>query len=198
MSRISITRDNTTYRESATWPSVHLHVCMASSGARSSIDWWARSNSTEGNTHDRGKRMLETLLGISSEHFESEYWLQKPFLRRAPSTIPPSHPSNRMPLADVKALLRRKKPRPARFLHDVDVTKYVDDRRMALSDGDGEAEPGAVLSAFEHDGYSIRIVHPQQWHQACYELCSVLQEFFGFPVGCSAYLTPRASQGFPP
>ena len=41
-------------------------------------------------------------------------------------------------------------------------------------------------------------MHPQQWHQPCFELCSCLQEHFGFPVGCSAYLTPPNTQGFPP
>ena len=35
-------------------------------------------------------------------------------------------------------------------------------------------------------------------HQASYELCACLQEHFGFPVGCSAYLTPTSTQGFPP
>ena len=166
---------------------------------RSNIDWWARSGSAEGSTHDRGRRMLETLLDMDVAEFERDFWLKKPLLRRhGPGRIPPGHPSNMMPLADVKALLRRRHPRPARFLHDVDVTKYVNGQRKALSDGNGEADPDSVLAAFERDGYSIRIVHPQQWHQACYELCSVLQEHFGFPVGCSAYLTPRASQGFPP
>lgn len=165
---------------------------------RSNIEWWARGGS-EGATHDRGRRMLETLLDMDTAEFERNFWLKKPLLHRhGPGRILPGHPSNMMPLADVKALLRRKHPRPARFLHDVDVTKYVNGQRKALSDGNGEANPDSVLAAFERHGYSIRIVHPQQWHQACYELCSVLQEYFGFPVGCSAYLTPRASQGFPP
>jgi hypothetical protein len=144
--------------------------------------------------------MLENLLNMKMDDFVHSYWLQKPLLlqQSAAWTMPVDHPARMMPLDDIKSLLRRKKPRPARFLHDVDVTRYVNGRRSALSNGSGVVDSREVWTAFERDGYSIRIVHPQQWHQAAYELCSCLQELFGSTVGCSAYLTPKASQGFPP
>ena len=136
---------------------------------------------------------------MPADEFVRDHWLQRPLLCRCKvSPIPASHPANMLPLAEVRALVHRKKPRRARFLHDVDVTKYINGKRQALSEGNEEVKPAAVWSAFEERGYSIRLVHPQQWHQASYELCSVLQEFFGFPVGCAAYLTPAGTQGFPP
>ena len=142
--------------------------------------------------------MLANLLGVSIADFERDYWRQKPLLRRADAEVSPSQPSGMMTLSDVDLLLRRVHPRPARFTHDVDVTRYSNGRRMALSEGHGDVDPDEIWAAFTDSGYSVRLVHPQQWHNACYELCSCLQEYFGFPVGCSAYLTPKASQGFPP
>ena len=44
----------------------------------------------------------------------------------------------------------------------------------------------------------LRLTIAPRRYQASYELCSCLQEHFGFPVGCSAYLTPASAQGFPP
>ena len=168
---------------------------------RSPISWWEHGGQggSAASTHDRGKRLLANLLQMPADEFVRDHWLQRPLLCRCKvSPIPASHPANMLPLAEVRALVHRKKPRRARFLHDVDVTKYINGKRQALSEGNEEVKPAAVWSAFEERGYSIRLVHPQQWHQASYELCSVLQEFFGFPVGCAAYLTPAGTQGFPP
>jgi hypothetical protein len=163
----------------------------------SKVKWWDQSGSMD--SYDRGASMLANMLGMSTLEFERDYWQQKPLLRHAgAAAVSPSQPAGMMSLSDVKMLLRRVHPRPARFLHDVDVTRYVDGRRMALSEGCGQVDPDTVWAAYTEAGYSIRLVHPQQWHQACYELCTCLQEYFGFPVGCSAYLTPKSSQGFPP
>ena len=195
--------------------------------------------------------MLANILGLPLADFHREYWLKKPYMKLLTAAqraaLPRSHPARMLPMDDVKALLRRQQPRPTRYTHDVDVTRYVNGKRAALSEGSGEIDAGEVWDAFESRGYSIRIVHPQQWHQACcatqlhmhmhicnvhahvhvhvdvclgehrlelstysllltiyhlhqasYELCACLQEHFGFPVGCSAYLTPTSTQGFPP
>ena len=44
----------------------------------------------------------------------------------------------------------------------------------------------------------LRLTIAPRRYQASYELCACLQEHFGFPGGCSAYLTPASAQGFPP
>lgn len=167
----------------------------------SRIDWWG-TGGHGGSATDlrRGSRMLANLLHMPIEEFERDYFLKRALFRPAPAgtALQSDSPARMLALADVKALLRRRTPRPARFLYDVDVTRYANGARSALLDGDGEVDPDAVWAAFELDGFSVRLVHPQQWHQACFELCSCLQEYFGFPVGCSAYLTPAATQGYPP
>ena len=165
------------------------------------VAWWdqGQGGSAE-SVGDRGLLMLANLLRMPASRFHELYFLRKPLLSRRGEfeDLTPDHPARMMSLSDVRTLLRRQLPRPARFLHDVDVTRYVDGRRSSLSPTDGAVNAEAVWAAFTSGGYSIRLVHPQQWHQACFELCSCLQEHFGHPVGCSAYLTPPASQGFPP
>ena len=115
--------------------------------------------------------MLANILGLPLADFNREYWLKKPYLKQLTAAqraaLPRSHPARMLPMDDVKALLRRRQPRPTRYTHDVDVTRYVNGKRAALSEGSGEIDAGEVWDAFESRGYSIRIVHPQQWHQAC-------------------------------
>ena len=114
--------------------------------------------------------MLANILGLPLADFNREYWLKKPYLKQLTAAqraaLPRSHPARMLPMDDVKALLRRRQPRPTRYTHDVDVTRYVNGRRAALSEGSGEIDAGEGWDAFESRGYSIRIVHPQQWHQA--------------------------------
>ena len=114
--------------------------------------------------------MLANILGLPLADFQREYWLKKPYLKQLTAAqraaLSRSHPARMLPMDDVKALLRRRQPRPTRYTHDVDVTRYVNGRRAALSEGSGEIDADEVWDAFESRGYSIRIVHPQQWHQA--------------------------------
>ena len=171
--------------------------------AEATIEWWSGGHGGSiDRLADRGSLMLANLLGIPLDEFHRKHWLRKPYLKQLTAAqaaaLPRSHPARMMPMEDVKALLHRRKPRRARYLHDVDVTKYVNGRRTTLSDGNGEIDADKVWASFAERGYSIRLVHPQQWHEASYELCALAQEHFGHPVGCSAYLTPAASQGFPP
>lgn len=167
------------------------------------VQWWA-DEACEGQAADRGRRLLADLLQLPVEVFEERHWLQQPYVRhmspreRAEAQDNPRHWMHMLSLRQVQALLRRTHPRPARWLHDVDATRYVDGRRMALAEGAGDVDVAATWQAFRREGYSLRLVHPQQWHRAAYELCAHLQEYFGFPVGCSSYLTPAATQGFPP
>lgn len=152
----------------------------------------------------RGRELLQHLLRFDSmDEFESEYWLKKPYLRqltddeRTAVLNTPNHPIRMLTMDDIKYLLKRKTPSPARFLKDVDVTLYENGKVKSLVDGDPLVNSNEVWRAYSK-GYSIRLVHPQQWHDPLFELCSYLQEYFGFPTGCSSYLTPADAQGFPP
>ena len=109
---------------------------------RSAIAWWSRGlGGSEADVEDRGSRMLANLLQMPTAQFHQMYFLQKPLLVRCTEKPSPAgSPSKMLTLADVKALVRRREPRPARFLRDVDVTKYVDGKRSALNGGDGEVE----------------------------------------------------------
>lgn len=172
-----------------------------------SICWWDDSTtSVPPSFEQRGRDLLSNLLRLNADVFESEYWLQRPYVNhltpeeRTTVFDNKSHPVHMFRMEDIDSLLHRRKPVPPRFLNDVDVTRYssVDNKREALADGNPEVDPSKVWSAFRKDGYSVRLVHPQQWHQPLFELCSYLQEYFGFPTGCSSYLTPPGAQGYPP
>ena len=108
---------------------------MPSSGKRrrastdsSPPEWWShggQGGSIDGHA-DRGSLMLANILGLPLAEFHREYWLQRPYLKQLTpaqgAALPRSHPARMLPMDTVKALLRRRKPRPARFTHDVDVT----------------------------------------------------------------------------
>lgn len=175
-----------------------------SSRAMAAVRWWEGEEAAWRDKRHRGRRLLSGMLRLPPKKFESSYWLRAPYLRqlspaeRAEALADPSHWVHMVKVADVRRLLWRRRPTRARWLHDVDATKYEAGRRRALSDGDGEVDAAQAWSAYEREGFSLRMVHPQQWHFSCYELCAYLQEHFGFATGCSAYLTPADAQGFPP
>ena len=153
-------------------PSRKRHRASSGDGPPPRCEWWShggQGGSIDG-LADRGSLMLANLLGLPLADFNREYWLKKPYLKQLTAAqraaLPRSHPARMLPMDDVKALLRRRQPRPTRYTHDVDVTRYVNGRRAALSEGSGEIDADEVWDAFESRGYSIRIVHPQQWHQA--------------------------------
>ena len=153
-------------------PSRKRHRASSGESPPPRCEWWShggQGGSIDG-LADRGSLMLANLLGLPLANFNREYWLKKPYLKQLTAAqragLPRSHPARMLPMDDVKALLRRRQPRPTRYTHDVDVTRYVNGRRAALSEGSGEIDADEVWGAFESRGYSIRIVHPQQWHQA--------------------------------
>lgn len=59
------------------------------------------------------------------------------------------------------------------------------------------ADAATVWSLFDA-GWSVRILHPQRWSDKLWQLMSALETYFGTCMGCNAYLTPKASQGFAP
>lgn len=162
------------------------------------IRWWADAAGRV--APDRGARMLEGLLGIPIDQFETDHLFKAPLIRilseteRAAALSDLNHPVHMLRMTDIDRLLRRQDPVPTRFLDDVDVTKWCGGQRVALQQGRGFAKADRVWKAFEEDGFSVRLVHPQQWHSPLYELCSCLQEYFGNVVTCSSYLTPAETQ----
>lgn len=83
--------------------------------------------------------------------------------------------------------------------------RYVGGERLNFY-GDGDESQtmphkGADASqVWEHfrNGWSVRILHPQRWCDKLWKVMSLLEDFFYQGIGCNAYLTPAASQGFAP
>jgi len=58
-------------------------------------------------------------------------------------------------------------------------------------------DPSMVWKRFK-DGCSLRLLHPQQFHDGLWYLVFALQEYLGAAVGVNIYVTPSEKQGFSP
>ena len=168
---------------------------------RGRIDWWG-PGLAQPPSKERGVRLLERLLGCSAAAFEEDHWLKRPLVNRLAAPVRSEticdrrHPVHMLTMDDVQGLVARD---GARYLKDVDVTRFQGGRRISLAAGDGPVDAAAVWAAYNSKpGFSVRLVHAQQHHEPLYELCGMLQEYFGAPVGASSYLTPPGAQGFGP
>lgn len=161
-------------------PSTNAADTNRDRGGLGRIMWWP--SYADARASDRGARLLEHLLGIPISMFEKVHLFRKPYTRllspvdRDAAIANASHPMHMLTLTDSDVLLRRKLPTPARYTDDVDVTRWIDDRRVALATGREIVDADRVWHAFRSEGYSVRLVHPQQWHDPLWELCGCMQE----------------------
>lgn len=93
---------------------------------------------------------------------------------------------------------------------DVDVTSYAEGRRRTHNCNDFEEKDGrtnaagaaadaeTVMRRYREDGCSIRLLHPQTKHDACWKMLATLESHLGVACGCNVYATPPNSQGFAP
>ena len=58
----------------------------------------------------------------------------------------------------------------------------------------GTADAKLVWRRFSRGGCSLRLLHPQRWHDELWRALAPLEAFFGCAMGCNAYLTPAGSQ----
>ena len=55
------------------------------------------------------------------------------------------------------------------------------------------ADAGVVRQRYDA-GASVRLLHPQHYHDAMWRVLSALEAAFQCPMGCNVYLTPPSSQ----
>lgn len=111
-------------------------------------------------------------------------------------------------LRQVEAYVRS--GRALEYGRDVDVTSYVDGKRRTHNrnddnDDDSEAttlenfvDPDVLMRRFREEKCSLRLLHPQTWHDATWEILATLEKFWQCACGCNVYVTPADSQGFAP
>ena len=111
-------------------------------------------------------------------------------------------------LRQVEAYVRS--GRTLEYGRDVDVTSYVDGKRSTHNrndddDDDSEAttlenfvDPDVLMRRFREEKCSLRLLHPQTWHDATWEILATLEKFWQCACGCNVYVTPADSQGFAP
>lgn len=112
-------------------------------------------------------------------------------------------------LQQVEAYVRS--GRALEYGRDVDVTSYVDGKRRTHNrNGDDDddddsgattlenVDPDVLMRRFRKEKCSLRLLHPQTWHDATWEILATLEKFWQCACGCNVYVTPADSQGFAP
>jgi bifunctional lysine-specific demethylase and histidyl-hydroxylase NO66 len=75
---------------------------------------------------------------------------------------------------------------------------YGDEDVDGVDDGSHKVASADTVWELFNQGWSVRVLHPQRWCDRLWEVMSHLEDYFGQGIGCNAYLTPPASQGFAP
>jgi len=81
---------------------------------------------------------------------------------------------------------------------DYNVTQYTHGTRKTLDDSLKDASPQDVFHKFTNDACTIRLLGPHLQDEALRSTIAHLEAEFSCMVGCNAYWTPPAAQGFAP
>lgn len=127
--------------------------------------------------------------------FLTEYWEKKPLhLKRGA-------PDYYNGLFSKQVLDTYIRTNEARYGERVNLTRFDADNAGKIdlnpSPHGTAAKAAAVDKAFA-SGATVQVMHPQQFHLPVRNTLSALERSFGALFGANAYLTPRATQGFPP
>ncbi|KAG5188882.1 cupin superfamily protein-domain-containing protein [Tribonema minus] len=130
--------------------------------------------------------------------FYARYWESCPLLVRRASA---RFYDGWMSTADVRACIAQQ---ALRYGSDLDVTNFVEGRRVTLNppapegeEGGAAVDEGFVWGSFER-GCSLRMPCPQKYCDKVHALLASLEEEWGCMVGANVYLTPPGHQGFAP
>lgn len=145
--------------------------------------------------------MLDWMLRpLTTQQFVKQHLDQRPL--HISRQQHPAYFNGLLTKSDIHSLLKTQK---LQYGTNVDVTSYTKGKRSNLNHNGSEqsdepeiADASTVMKRFQKEGCSVRVLHPQRWVESIYKLLSVLEDELRSPVGCNAYLTPPASQGFAP
>ena len=197
--------------------------CDSTSGSGSAASMAERGSTLpfgvagHGSARDIGARVFAHLIApMSVETFLKTYWEKKPLLVRRSD---PSYYKGIMSSARVhsthdcaaalvpdftlcspfcfRGRAELLKQRKLTYEKDVDVTRYKDGARE-FRNRSGIADASRVWKMFTEQGFSVRLLCPHAHVEPLWRLLAALEDFFGCFCGCNTYLTPRATQGFPP
>ena len=128
---------------------------------------------------------------VGEDTFLREYWEQKPLLIARGK---PDYYCDVLSMADIDSIVgfrqleysqlkiaRAEQAQPAKVFY-VDSDSTSDTNRLFHSYGQGD---------------TVALNFAQCYWEPAARLCSEFENFFHFPAGANAYLTPRHSQGFP-
>jgi len=148
------------------------------------------------NPSEEAEWMFKWLIDpIPEAEFYSKYWEKQPLFisRNNPSYY--QTPNSTFSLEELKNVLRTNN---IMFGKNIDITNYKDGKRYTFNEEGERATESKVMSMYTEKGYTMRILHPQEFSLGLYSICAALQEWFGCVVGANIYVTPPNAQGFAP
>ncbi|KAI7799605.1 bifunctional lysine-specific demethylase and histidyl-hydroxylase NO66 [Triplophysa rosa] len=143
------------------------------------------------NSRERANRLFQWLIHpVQAKSFFRDNWEKKPILIQRQN---PDYFKGLFSTAEFDLILRNEN---VQYGVNLDVTSYTNGKRETHNPP-GRALPYTVWDFYE-SGCSIRMLNPQAFSSAVWQVLSILQETFGSMVGANTYLTPPGTQGFAP
>ncbi|XP_033123127.1 ribosomal oxygenase 2-like isoform X1 [Anneissia japonica] len=132
---------------------------------------------------------------LTLSEFFAKYWEQKPLIiSREQRKTKDNNYSEYCSLAILKQILNEN---DLKFVHDLNVCRYVDGRREDLN-GKGVVKVGKLESLISKKNATVQFHQPQRFQDSLWKICSSLECYFQCLVGANVYITPGGSQGLAP
>ncbi|KAL1277015.1 hypothetical protein QQF64_023688 [Cirrhinus molitorella] len=143
------------------------------------------------NSRNRANILFKWLIHpVQDKSFFRDDWEKKPILIQRQN---PDYYKGLFSTAEFDSILRND---DVQYGVNLDVTSYTNGKRETHNPP-GRALPYTVWDFYE-SGCSLRMLNPQAFSSAVWQVLSVLQEKFGSMAGANVYLTPAGTQGFAP
>nr|CCA22892.1 nucleolar protein putative [Albugo laibachii Nc14] len=142
----------------------------------------------------QARLMLQWMLGpLQVDEFYAKYWGKRPVVIKRKKQ---AFYNNCW--FDEREMIRILEDHSLEYINDVDVARYIDGTRETwLPEKSGIASGKDVWTKYA-EGWSIRLLCPQQYSDRLWRLLSILESEFGTMMGANTYLTPPRAQGFAP
>lgn len=143
------------------------------------------------NSRERASKLFQWLISpIPAKSFFRDTWEKKPIL------VQRKNPDYYKGLFSTEEFDRMLREEDVQYGVNLDVTSYANGKRETHNPP-GRALPFTVWDFYER-GCSLRMLNPQAFSSAVWNVLSILQEQFGSMAGANVYLTPPGTQGFAP
>ena len=146
---------------------------------------------------EAGRLLFEWMIAPSSKQgFYDTKWEKEPLLVQRGQ--PDYYLRPDMALFTLEDLKHALSTRDLCYGKNLDITNYKGGKRDTLNEAGAKVTLDQAMKRFQEDKCTLRVLHPQEFSDPLFRVCSLLQEWFGCVVGANVYITPPGAQGFAP